>query len=418
MKLDDIVKNKLKEIVANHCVQGGSMTAPFVGERSGYTISMDDEALRLLSETIRKIMTFRPKIKEKFTDNYLQDRLIDIIFSCHIAPPSDLDIKLQQETRRLLRRLHRTIESWVFLIPIVNLKMIGLKKISIGEVDFYDLNPKTFKYLELEFGTKMGHEKTLAKRRSVLTRDNIHVISVTKATAGETEKAKNLALYKVDSSLNVLRLYNFVNDVGIQRGFSTSFSRENIYFQNLRTGTIGATHGGLPPPSFFPFSITKSALKQMRRFQFRNFSKLLRGKWPTKLAEKLAMAIHWYGLAVKDKYGVDKIIKLTVALESLLLRREDRLKKQLLAERAAFILGKDGKSRKEIFEIVEELYTLRSDIVHEGKHDISEEDTLRLLELVRILIHAMMKISLRVTSLKDIDKRIKEIKFGSHIRGV
>ena len=418
MKLGEIIKGNLRRIIINHCMKGRSRSAALVTERSGKIISLDDEAMRLLSETTREIMKTRPKIKKNFVSGFVQDRLIDIVLSCHATPRPTLETKLQQETRRLLRQLRRTVEPWVFLIPVVNLKMIGLKKLSIGEVDFYDLNPKTFKYLESKFGIKIGHKKPLAQRRSALIGNNIHVMSVTKVTAGETQKAKDLALHKVDSSLNVLRLYNYVNDVGLQRGFPASFSRETTYFKNLKTRTIGLSHGGLPPPSFFPFSLDKASLDQVRKAQFLNFSKLLRGTWSTKLAGKLTMAIHWYGLGVKDKYGVDKFIKFTVALESLLLRDDDRMKKQRLAERAAFILGKDKDSRKRIFEHVEELYALRGDIVHEGRHDISEEDTLRLLELIRTLIFAMMKISLRMNSLKDIDERIEEIKFGSHKRGV
>jgi len=419
MKLLDIVKENLKKIITNHCTPGESKSAPWSGMRMGRTISLDDKAMQLLSETVRNIMKWRPVIKEKFTEDYLKDRMIDIIFSCHVFPPSTLDTKVLKETQKLLRRLRRTTESWVFLIPIVNLKMIGLKKISIGEVDFYDLNPKTFKYLESKFGTRVGYQKLLTERHSELIKHSINALAVAKAAAGEIQKAKNISLFKVESSLNILRLYNFMSDIGIQREFPTTLGREDIYFRNLRTKTCGSTHGGPPPSSFFPFLIDKQKLDLMRkRFQLSTFNKLLRRTWSTKLAQKISMAIHWYGLGIKDKHEVDRFVKLIIALESLLLRQKDRLKKQFLADRAAFILGRDKKAREEIYKLVSELYTIRSEIVHEGKHDISEEDILKLIALVRTLIFAMMKISLRLQSLEDVDKRIEEIKFGSQIRGV
>lgn len=419
MKLVNQVKNNLKLIITKHCTLSKVVSAPWIGTRMGVTISMDVEAVRLLHETVSVVMQKRPAFREKFTEDYMRERLIDILFSCHATTPPTLDNKLVRETKRHLRRMHSATESWVYVVPVVNLKLIGIKKLSIGEVDFYDLNGKTFQYLESKFSIRFGYQKKLNERRSELIKNNINVLAAVKVTAGETKKAENIALFKVESSLNILRLYDFGRDIGIQREFFEAFGREDIYWQNLRTRATGSSHGGPPPTRFFPYSVDKPKLSSMRKIgKLSRFSKLLKEMPSTKLNEKIAMSIHWYGLGVKDKMKVDRFVKLIVALESLLLRENDRLKKQLLADRAAFILGKDKDNRKNIYELVEQMYSLRGDIVHEGKHDISEGETLTLISLVRTLIFAMVNVSMRLQSLEDIDKRIKEIKFGSQIRGV
>ena len=385
----------------------------------GRMISMDDEAMRLLFETVRNIMKLRPVIEEKFTSDYVQDRLIDIIFSSQVVQPPNLDTKLLKDIKKLLRKLRKTSESWVFLVPVVNLKMIGIKKMSIGEVDFHDLNLRKFKYLESKYNTKLGYKKRLNERRSELIKNNVNVLAVTKATAGETQKAQEIALFKVESSLNILRLYDYTRDMGIQREFFTAFPHEDIYHQNLRTKAPGSSHGGPPPVQFFPYLVDKSKLNWMRKKgKLSEFNKILRGVPTTKLAKKIAMSIYWYGLGVKDKKKVDRFVKLIVALESLLLGRKDRLKKQALANRVAFIWGRDKDAREYLYKLVGQMYSIRGDIVHEGKHDISEEDTLTMIALVRTLIFLMIAISKRLQSLEDIDQRIKEIKFGSRIRGV
>ena len=151
---------------------------------------------------------------------------------------------------------------------------------------------------------------------------------------------------------------------------------------------------------------------------FSKFDRLLKGQPSTKLKLKILRAIHWYGLGVKDKREVDRFIKLMVALESLILGKKDRFKKQLLAERAAFILGKDKDERKEVYQIVDRLYSLRGEIVHEGKDEISETDTLTLIHLVRNLIFALISLPERIQSLEDIDNGIREIEFGSQLRGI
>jgi hypothetical protein len=419
MKLVDVIKGNLKEIVARHCSPGFSGSAAWEGIHEGHVLSMDDEAILLLSETVRSIMKLRPSIKERFAEKYVEDRLIDIIFSCHAVPSLTLDAKLLKETKKLIRKLQRTTETWIFLVPVVNLGMTGIKKMSIGEVDFYDLNPKTLKYLKSKFSIRGAHQKLLNRMQSGLVKNNINVLAVVKATAGETQKAQAIALFKVESSLNILRLFDFTRQIGIQREFFTAFGREDIYHQNLRTKAVGASHGGPPPARFFSFSVDKTKLNLMRKKgKLSEFNKLLRGQLPTKLAKKIAMSIHWYGLAVKDKKEVDKFIKLIVALESLLLGKKDRLKKQSLADRVAFILGRDGKTREDMYELVDQMYSIRSEIVHEGKHDISEEDTSTLIAVVRTLIFSMIPISAKLQSLEAIDERIRKIKFGSRLRGI
>jgi len=419
MKLVNIIKENLKEIITKHCKPDMSKTASWVGTHMGRTISMDDEAMRVLSETIHNVMKHRPIARERFTDKYIEDRLIDIIFSCQIVSPSTLDTELLKETKKLLRKLKRTIESWIFLVPVVNLKLIGIKKMSIGEVDFYDPNLQTLKYLESKFKMKLGHKRRLTERRSALIENNINVLAVTKASAGETQKAQNIALFKVESSLNILRLYDYTRDIGIQREFFTAFGREDIYHWNPRTKTRGSSHGGPPPARFFPYLVDRSTLNLMRKKgKLSKFNKLLWGALSTELTKKIVMSIHWYGLGVKDKKEVDRFVKLVVALESLLLGKKDRLKKQSLADRVAFILGRDKKTREDMYELVDRMYSIRGDIVHEGKYDVSEEDTLTLIALVRTLIFAMIDISTRLQSLKDIDQRIREIKFGSQMRRV
>lgn len=419
MKLVDIIRSKLKEIVTKHCTPGRSIPGRWVGTHMGLTISMDDEAMRLLSETVHKIMELRPTVKERFSEDYVEDRLIDIIFSCQGVPTSNLDAQLLKNAKSFLSKLQRTIETWVFLVPVVNLKLIGIKKMTIGDVNFYDINPKTLKYLESKFSAKLGHQRTLNQRQTDFIKNNIKVLAAVKATAGETEKAQRIALHKVELSLNILRLYDYTKEIGIQREFFTSFGRENIYHQNVRTKTVGSSHGAPPPFHFFPYYVDKPKLNLMRKkMKLSQFNKLLRGVQSTKLSQKLAMSIYWYGLGIKDKKKVDRFVKLIVALESLLLEKKDRLKKQVLQDRAAFILGRDKKTREKVYELVGKMYSIRSDIVHEGKHDVSEEDTLTLIALLRTLIFEMMSISKRLQSLKDIDQRISEIKLGSQIRGV
>ncbi|MCJ7635000.1 HEPN domain-containing protein, partial [Candidatus Bathyarchaeota archaeon] len=269
------------------------------------------------------------------------------------------------------------------------------------------------------FNIKLGHQRLRTERLSDLKKENIEVLSLCEATAGEIEKAQNVALHKIELGLDILRLYDFRRDIGVQREFFTASVPEDIYHQNLKTRTIGSSHRAPPPARFFPYILDRPRLDIMRKTSdFLELCEILQGTPGKILSKKIIMSLYWYGLAVKEKKAVDRYVKLIVALESLLLGKKDKLKKQLLAERVAFILGKNKEQRKEMFELVDHMYTVRSDIIHEGKHDVSDKEALDLLFFVRILIFTMVGISKRLHSLEAIDERILEIKFGSQIRGV
>lgn len=64
----------------------------------------------------------------------------------------------------------------------------------------------------------------------------------------------------------------------------------------------------------------------------------------------------------------DTIIDLAIAFEALYLSKGN--KKQLslsLRLRAAWFLGKDRKHRKQLYEVIKELYKCRSTVVHGGE---------------------------------------------------
>ena len=328
MKLVNAIKEDLKEIITKHTSPGSSASAAQSLITPKGAINLDDNGVALLNEAVRKVIEQRLLIREKFSEKYVENKLLNLVLSYFCRPPINLDNKLLKETAKLLRKWHRTTEKWIFLVPVVNLGFQGIKKLSIGEVDFYDLNFKTFKYLESKFKLRLGHEKSPKERHSQLTKGNINILAVVKTTAGEIRKAQEKALSKVESSLDVLRIYDYTRNIGIQREFFAAFGHEDVYHLNTTTGSRGSGHKSPLPDVFYRLDLDKNKLDQLRKGGwFSKFDRLLRGQPSTKLKLKLLRAIRWYGLGVKDTREVDRFVKLIVALESLLLRKEDRFKK-------------------------------------------------------------------------------------------
>ena len=190
-KLQVLIRNNLKEIILKHSSNQFS-PQEFFTEWEGKKLSLNDEAMRILAKTVNEIMKLRPKTKEQYSHSFINDQLIDIILMCYTSSTASLDSKLLDEIKKLLTSLKKPTEQWDFLIPIVNLKLMGIKKLSIGKVNFYDLNLKTFAKLKSKFKIRLGQKKTANERISDFIKNNVNVLAIVSVTAGEIKKAQNL----------------------------------------------------------------------------------------------------------------------------------------------------------------------------------------------------------------------------------
>ena len=71
LKLNAQITNYLKEVIAKHTTVGRVPSAPFVVARSGKSISLNDEGVKLLSEGSRQIIDSRKIIREGYTEGYV-----------------------------------------------------------------------------------------------------------------------------------------------------------------------------------------------------------------------------------------------------------------------------------------------------------------------------------------------------------
>lgn len=87
-------------------------------------------------------------------------------------------------------------------------------------------------------------------------------------------------------------------------------------------------------------------------------------------------SIRIVGLVRASKQPQIKLLFNIAALESLLLTKNDRdYLGNKLAEKTAFLLGKDFEQRMKIFRDIKKLYSKRSALIHGGKEqDISIRD--------------------------------------------
>ena len=124
--------------------------------------------------------------------------------------------------------------------------------------------------------------------------------------------------------------------------------------------------------------------------------------------EKILIAIYWYGEAVSNfiseikgrgdfkmfndpdnliyRNSADRLLKLFVALETLLLKDDREKVVNNISERASKLISDDLSYQKKIKKDIKKIYDNRSKFVHHGIPYIHKDDLNRLTNYVRIVI--------------------------------
>jgi hypothetical protein len=87
----------------------------------------------------------------------------------------------------------------------------------------------------------------------------------------------------------------------------------------------------------------------------------------------------------------DRLLKLMVSLEALLILDESEPIQANLAERAALLVARNYNQRKWIASFVKKMYRKRSGVVHHGGKDISESELAQLRYLTQTVIVTLLK---------------------------
>ena len=126
------------------------------------------------------------------------------------------------------------------------------------------------------------------------------------------------------------------------------------------------------------------------------------------LEKRVQMAVSWFGLSLRNNNLIQRFTYLSIALETLLSSKKSGLMDQSityrLREYSAFLYSDDKEKRKEIYNKISKLYTIRSEISHSGKSEsIKYKDYLELLDIVHKVITNIRKLIINDGLKNDID---------------
>jgi hypothetical protein len=365
------------------------------------------EGQPILDEVVRGIVQLNPNMLSEsetrtlLVFDFLQAHTIDLPGSQHLEGQALID-----KTRDQLSELVK-IESWQDIdIPISNLQLEG-DPAKLGSVTFLSIAEKEF---EKWFGSAPLAEKI--PKFEVVAR--VHA-------PGDRDRAREYARAHVSQAIEILRAFCF------PFGDSSESWQIGIVGEIISNALtpirMNGQHSFLICAQAQP-ELKKQILNQLEPRQWNLIEQLVQKTKRSTMENKLMLGIHWLGEATKPDTKVSRFIKICTALEALVGGEPEAkdLKARgitaMLAERAAFLAGKDYGSRIRIDKDIRKYYGKRSSVIHGEEATVSPKDIDGFGLLVRNLAIALLEMPSELSGeLRDTQKLeawTKKLKYTLH----
>jgi len=366
-------------------------------------------------------MKSNPQISRRLIISLLIGEVVGIVVYKPSSPISDDE--LADEAMKRIKNLLEYSSTRDIDIPIVNLNVDGTP-VGIGSVTFH---PVTHTDLNKDWWEKIKTNYSGTPEKEVL--------SIARVTSpGDWELALDFAEEKVQETLLILRGIGFpikaedLCQIGVLNEFPNLRNQAIQLHEPVETIKIE------DPPKVITrlgSSIRKwrlhtdllegvdKEIKIINNLLDKNNKSSL-----NKMQKKVLSGLRWIGEATKPDPLSARYIKLSTALEFLIGGEPEneylstRGITATLAERAAFLIGKDLDDRLNIDKKVKHYYRLRSDIVHGVKDTIDGPDFEGFGSLVRQISLALCQKLSDFNNIDDLQKWVYQNRYAYSVESV
>ncbi|MBN1538371.1 MAG: hypothetical protein JW908_16660 [Anaerolineales bacterium] len=357
---------------------------------------------------------------QMISERLVKEKIISRIFKDAFNKPD----KPQNETyiEELIRKnIHDLLhyESWRDIdIPVFNFKT-KVEIFNLGNISFYPFSETD------KSGEWWEYIKGLTEWKKVFCYARIK-------SPGDCEKALDYALINLNENLLILKGLAFpfgdeniapINTFNSHFYWHNRFIRLNTPDENIKIEGAPSTITKLGPFQRI-FDLQNDLLYKISRKTLEKINCILLRKEKQKLSKmenKFLQGLSWLGEAtISDPYKV-QFTKIAFALEALIggEANEDELSTRgitaSLAERAAFIMGKDKEERIIIDRKIRHFYSMRSSIVHGEGKEISILDIKEFGDLVRQVAFSLIVKIEKIKDVNELQDWIRESKYSNCI---
>jgi len=389
-------------------------------------VTLTGAEVKEFGEIIRELMKDDSTFND-FTMQELEGLAQDSMLQILKRSPSQRRDEIDKQILVLRGRLRGEVRSETFVIPIANLKL-EWRQLKIGNVKLFQFTDKHVKRWEsIIFDASSRYTVEQRKKQGEYIRKNVleklrGIICAEVEVKGKHRRALEVALQETRNALSALMTF-FPEDIrkppiGIQ-GEVLPVATEASHRFILSRSSDASTHLNSEfVGSLYELELDKERVEWMLKHGLRNISRLLATRKMNSLESRLKTAIYWFGsamnvpitrsqeemdvrisLARKRKTRGEKgfenfefpeiaerLFKLMMALESLVILDDREQIVVNLAERTAFLIAEKLSDRIYVNHRIKELYRLRSRVIHHGRIEITYSELHWLCYVVQAAI--------------------------------
>jgi hypothetical protein len=388
----------------------------------GTGIVLGETGIRCLNESI-ELISEDDLLGKRFSRTRLWSEVRTLLSSLFDVDPTNIEKEMSQGITSLIEKLEKMpVLQWRVLVPIHNLVLkvpsleIGRVRLAIFEKAEHDEVLTTVQKLN-ETTTSPEPVKKSAMQivTDVLSKTYLHeTVATASVDAVDENQALAVAEEETEHALNVLRFYGALgNNTRMRQVF---IGPEGTIFQGRHiTLCLAGDRFFLPwriTGYLFEFEIDANTLALMDKLSFQRLREISKKSHEerTGFERLLVTAIDFYGRATNEPSPRNAYITFLISLESLLLKEGEP--RSLLAERVALVVGKDTETRTTLFEQTRAAYRLRSDIVHHGFDDVTEDDVWHVSTIGFQVIVRLIAMSAQLNDIGEVIAMCTKSKFG------
>jgi|GEM_PF-4432707 len=363
------------------------------------SICFKSEAIQLISEIVELIVN---KNKEKcspiVSEKFLEQHIVKIIISSILDKEKNKNNLLYNLITGFIKNLK--VKKYLCYVPIFRVKLI--KEYKYPNFKLLPINDNLvnyFKGIGIEYEGLLGHTINSISEKEIdccLAEVNLSCI--------DEKLAEQESFRIIDNFLNILRVFN--KGPSTIQGLSQKTNQIivcDVDEDKQLSANISIIDTDFAFPSFHYDEFSRNfPIKEIIEYRSNN-----------PIFRNIRNSMIWLGHSNIVYHDYEILIMRITALESLLLKEnENSGGKNLISERAAFLLGTNFEERDKIFKLISKSYELRSKVVH-GERDIVISGI--LLENIKQycidMILEIVKLD-KFQSITDLNNHIYSIKFG------
>jgi hypothetical protein len=379
-----------------------------------------DQRKKLFGVCISEILT-NQEIGLDFQRSEIEEKLEEILQRIDGRPEEEREKKLIEELEKLDRYFAEQIAEWLILVPIDNLTL-GVRSVRIGNVRLFCFDERARNRVRNLYWNIIRPNPNYSldwKRDYVKREDETFLKQLEGKVCGECrcrgrlDKVHEWAIEEVLNSLRIIKFYSFGDYEFAGRTFG--ITGDIISQSVVRIFVRYALDHPFADPliervgPLFQFELGRKRIALMRMHGLRSLDRILRSTTRTEIEQAIITSINWFGEALDTMAATERtrfqqrpeprvqlrlgdcLLKLVMAMESLLVSGGEEPISNTLAERISFLLAEDYENRAKLKAFVKRMYDLRSKVVHGGLKVESKDEIRRLTYIVYASILKLIK---------------------------